>query len=71
MRVVRAEVAVECDDSVTDKMIIEFLRLHMAVCFNETRDGNINWRGMRVRVIRSDVDTSTWDWESPNSRNGN
>ena len=52
MKVVRVEVSVECDDGVSEEIVTGLLRLHMAICFHETRGGDIDWPQMRARVIR-------------------
>ena len=54
MKVVRVEVAVECDDGVTDNMVTTLIKVHMAICFNETRGGEIKWPKLKVRAIRGD-----------------
>lgn len=50
-KVIRAEVAVECDEDVTPEMVRDILRLQMWNAFSETTNGgHINWQKMRVSI---------------------
>ena len=50
-KVIRAEIAVECDEGVTPDMIAVMLRNQMYFAFEETQAGIIHWQKMRVRFI--------------------